>query len=71
VDAITRMLQGMERDRKRIEKNLAQLVIHLHGAISYTEAYSLSTDQIQLLNESLNEHYEQQAEAIKKGSKRS
>jgi methyl-accepting chemotaxis protein len=71
VDAITRMLQDMERDRKRMEKKLAQLVIHLNGGISYIDAYGLSTDQITSLTEALNEHYEQQADAIKKSNKRS
>lgn len=64
------MLQDMERDRKRMEKNLAQLVIHLNGGISYVDAYALSKDQITSLHDALNEHYEKQAEAIKKSSKR-
>lgn len=62
------MLQDMERDRNRIEKKLAQLVIHLNGALSFVDAYSLSSEQITLVTEAVNDHYEQQAEAIRKSS---
>jgi len=59
----------MERDRDNIEKEIAQLVYYMNGGLNYVDAYSLSASQMKFLSETINKHYEAQADAMKKGSK--
>jgi hypothetical protein len=59
----------MERDRENIERELAKLTYYMNGALNFTDSYSLTNGQMRVLSETINQHHEAQAEAMKKGRK--
>jgi hypothetical protein len=56
----------MERDRDRIESDIASVVYYMNGGLSFTDAYGLSTQQLKRLGDTITTHFEKQNEAIKK-----
>lgn len=64
------MLRGMNQDVSRMEKDIANVVFYLNGGLNYTDAYSLSSEQLKTLTDVVNDHFEKQNEAYKKASKR-
>ena len=54
----------MEKDRNRIEKDIAMIVFYMNGGLNYTDAYTLSLNQLNDLSTTVNEHYEKQAQAM-------
>ena len=63
------MLGSMKRDAANIEKDIANVVFYLNGGLNFTDAYSLSNEQLKILSDTISTHYEKQNEAIKKSSK--
>lgn len=59
------MLSDMERDRERIEKDIASIVYYMNGGLNFTDAYALDTAQLTRLSNIISEHHERQAEAYK------
>lgn len=59
----------MEKQRQRIEKDLAVLVFYMQGGLSYTDAYQLNNDQVKYLSDSISEHYEKQNSMMNSRSK--
>ena len=64
------MLQDMERDRDKIERDLANIVFHLNGGLNFIDAYGLTTNQLKHLSEAVNDHFEKQAEAFKNAQRK-
>ena len=64
------MLRGMNQDVSRMEKDIANVVFYLNGGLNYTDAYALSNEQLKILTDVVNDHFEKQNEAYKKASKR-
>lgn len=60
----------MKRERDNIEKEIATLVYYMNGGLNYVDAWSLSNSQIKSMSDVINKHYETQAEAMKKGSRK-
>ena len=56
----------MERDRDRIESDIASVVYYMNGGLSFIDAYSLSTVQLKRLGDTITTHFEKQNEAMKK-----
>ena len=50
----------MEKQRQRIEKDLAVLVLYMQGGLSYPDAYQLTNDQMKHLSDAVSDHYEKQ-----------
>ena len=65
-DNTVELLRSLEKDRKQIEKDIAMVVFYMNGGLNYVDAYHLSMDQLHLLSSTVNEHYEKQAEGLKK-----
>ncbi len=42
------------------------VVFYMNGGLNYVDAHHLSMDQLHLLSSTVNEHYEKQAEGLKK-----
>jgi len=63
------MLHDMERDRQRIEDDIAHVVYYMNGGLNFVDAYDLSMDQLQRLNKTITQHFERQNESLK-GNKR-
>lgn len=57
---ITEMLGSLEKHRKQIEKEIGTVVFYMQGGLNFTDAYSISMDQISLLAEVIQEHYDKQ-----------
>jgi CRISPR/Cas system CMR subunit Cmr6 (Cas7 group RAMP superfamily) len=57
---ITEMLGSLDKHRKHIEKEIATVVFYMQGGLNFTDAYGISMDQISLLAEVIEEHYEKQ-----------
>ncbi len=68
---ITHLLRSMESDRQKLESDLAKLVFHMNGGISFVDAYNLSTDQMTILIEAINQHNQAQTDALRGRSKSS
>jgi len=60
----------MNQDVQKIERDIANIVFYLNGGLNFTDAYSLSTDQLKTLSATVTDHFEKQNEAYKKASKR-
>lgn len=59
------MLGSMNREADAIEKDIARVVFYMNGGINFTDAYSLSSNQLRVLSDTVSEHYEKQNEAFK------
>ena len=59
----------MEKQRQRIEKDLAALVFYMQGGLVYKDAYNLSNEQIKHLSDAVSEHYEKQNQIFNSRSK--
>ena len=59
------MLKSMESDRQKLEGDLAKLVFHMNGGLSYVDAYNLSGDQMRMLTEVINQHNQAQVDAMR------
>jgi hypothetical protein len=70
VDEIQSLLGSMKREIKSIEKEIAGLVYYANGGLAYETAYALSFDQMMIITEVINEHYEKQNEAFKQSKNR-
>lgn len=68
-DEITRMLRGMESDRKQLQKHVATIVYYMQGGLNYTDAWNLSMDELSVLADVFKEHYENQANVLTGGRK--
>ena len=65
-DNIEKMLRDMERDVERIETDIAQVVYYMNGGLSYTDAWSFSSQQLLKLSQTISNHFERQADSAKK-----
>lgn len=54
----------MEKDRKRIEKDIITIVYYMNGGVSVTEAYDLSLEELNTMSSVINEHYEKQVQSM-------
>lgn len=63
---ITEMFNVMKKNRKDMEKEIANIAFYMQGGISYSDAYLLSSDQRLLLSKIIEKHYD--AMSGKKGS---
>lgn len=68
-EAIMDLLRGMDKERKQIEKDIAMLVFYMQGGLAYRDAYLLSNEQIEILYNTITEHYEKQNTALNGGRK--
>lgn len=59
----------MERSIIQIEQDLAHVVYYMNGALSFDRAYDISMQQLNLLNEQINKHFQAQADAMSKSRK--
>ena len=57
-EQIGQLLARLESNRNIIESDVAQLVYHLHGAISYNDAWQLSQPQRKLFVSIINKQRE-------------
>jgi len=62
------MLQDMERERERIEDDIALVTYYMNGGLPFDTAYSLEMSQLMRLHKTITTHFEQQNEAMKKQS---
>lgn len=62
------MLQDMERERQRIEDDIALVTYYMNGGLPFDTAYSLEMAQLMRLHKTITNHFEQQNEAIKKSN---
>lgn len=60
----------MERMVQQIEQDVAHVVYYMNGGLSFDKAYDISLNQLNLLNEQINKHYQAQADAMNKGKKK-
>ena len=68
-EAISDLLGSMNKERKRIEQDIAMLVFYMQGGLSYPDAYQLCNEQIEILYSTISEHYEKQNMALNGGRK--
>jgi len=68
-EEISTTLRGMEKDRRKIEKDIGTLVFYMQGGLSYRDAYMLSPEQFESLISTVTEHYEKQNAALNPKSK--
>lgn len=54
----------MSKEIASIEKEIASLVYYMNGGLSYELAYNLTFDQMRVMTETINTHYENQAKAL-------
>ena len=59
----------MDKDCKKIHKDLAMLVFYMQGGLDFKDAYMLSNEQIEVLIETVQEHYERQNNALNSKAK--
>jgi CRISPR/Cas system CMR subunit Cmr6 (Cas7 group RAMP superfamily) len=57
---ITEMLRSLDKHRKQIEKEIGTVVFYMQGGLNFTDAYGISMEQIALLADVIEEHYEKQ-----------
>lgn len=62
------MLGSMNRETSAIERDVANVVFYMNGGVNFTDAYSLSSSQLQTLTDTIKEHFEKQNEAYKKAN---
>jgi hypothetical protein len=62
------MLLDMERYRQQVEDDIAHVVYYMNGGLNFTDAYHLTSEQINRLNNTIKTHFEKQEEAIKQSS---
>ena len=60
------MLQDMERERQRIEDDIALVTYYMNGGLPFDKAYALEMAQIMRLHKTITNHFEQQNEAMKR-----
>jgi hypothetical protein len=60
------MLGSMERESIAIEKEIATVVFYTNGGLAFDCAYDLSMQQLKIISDVIQEHYDKQAEAYKK-----
>ena len=68
-EAITQLLGSMEAERKNIQKHVGIIVYYMQGGLNYTDAWSLSMDELGVLSDVFKEHYANQANALTGGGK--
>jgi glutamate formiminotransferase len=61
------MLRSLNRECKEIEKEIAGVVYYMNGGLNFVDAYELSMDQLNVLSETIKNHFEKQNEAFKRG----
>lgn len=59
----------MEKDRKKIQQDLAMLVFYMQGGLDFKDAYLLSNEQIEILITTVHDHYERQNNAFNSKAK--
>ena len=62
------MLQDMERERQRIEDDIALVTYYMNGGLPFNTAYELEMSQLMRLHKTITTHFEQQNEAIKRST---
>lgn len=50
----------------KIEQDIAHVVYYMNGGLSFDKAYEISIQQLNLLNEQINKHFQAQADAMNK-----
>jgi len=63
VQQITELLGSMDREAKSIEKEISSLIYYMNGGLSYSEAYTCSMEQLNIMSDVIKIHFEKQAEA--------
>jgi hypothetical protein len=68
-EQITTALGSMTKQRQNIEEEIATIVFYMQGGLNYMDAYSLSIEQLEGMSKVINNHYEQQNNALSGGRK--
>lgn len=58
------LLRSLEKDRKRIEKDITTIVYYMNGGVSITEAWALSMSELNNMSTVITEHYAKQNDAM-------